>query len=104
MPRSGGPNRRQSGHSLQAFFEQLLKRYRDGGLTSTTRITYRSGGLAIRGFIVEPKAPGPHPVIIFNHGGVMQWGRIILPEILEFNRLAERGYIVGLQPSRRGRQ
>jgi dipeptidyl aminopeptidase/acylaminoacyl peptidase len=24
----------------------------------------------------------------------MQWGRIILPEILEFNRLAERGYIV----------
>ncbi len=44
--------------------------------------------------MVEPRTPGPHPVIIFNHGGVMQWGRIILPEVLEFHRLAERGYIV----------
>jgi dipeptidyl aminopeptidase/acylaminoacyl peptidase len=81
-------------HYARAFSEADYARYRDGALTTTTRISYRSGNLAIRGFIVEPKAPGPHPVIIFNHGGVMQWGRIILPEIMEFNRLAERGYIV----------
>lgn len=33
---------------------------------------------------------GPHPVIIYNHGGVMGAGRIILAEILESNRLAYR--------------
>lgn len=78
----------------QLFPAAVFDRYRDGVTTRATRITYWSEGLLIRGIMVEPRAPGPHPVIIFNHGGVMKWGRIILPEILEFNRLAERGYIV----------
>jgi dipeptidyl aminopeptidase/acylaminoacyl peptidase len=62
--------------------------------TRAHRITYRSGGLRVNGLMVAPRTPGPHPVIVFNHGGVMQWGRIIVPEILEFHRLAARGYIV----------
>lgn len=81
-------------HYAEAFPEEQYARYVQGTLTSTTKITYRSGGLVIQGVLVEPRTPGPHPVVIFNHGGVMQWGRIILPEVLEFNRLAERGYIV----------
>jgi len=81
-------------HYAEAFSDDQYSRYTQDTLTSTTRITYRSGGLVIQGILVEPRTPGPHPVIIFNHGGVMQWGRIILPEVLEFNRLAERGYIV----------
>lgn len=76
------------------FPEADWVRYRDGGATRASRITYRSDGLLIRGLIVEPRTPGPHPVVVFNHGGVMQWGRIILPEVLEFHRLAERGHIV----------
>ncbi len=76
------------------FSEDEFDRYRSGQRTRTSRITYRHDGLLINGFLVEPTTRGPHPVLIFNHGGVMKWGRIVLPEMLEFNRLAERGYIV----------
>lgn len=68
--------------------------YSEGGATTTSRIAYRSDGLAIRSFLGAPKAPGHYPVLIYNHGGVMRWGRIVLPEILYFNRLAARGHIV----------
>jgi pimeloyl-ACP methyl ester carboxylesterase len=33
------------------------------------RVTYQSGGLTIFGQVCRPGDPGPHPVIIFNHGG-----------------------------------
>lgn len=69
-------------------------RYAAGTDTHTERITYRNDGLTIGGVMVSPRTPGRHPVIIYNHGNVMDVGRIILAEILEFNRLAERGYIV----------
>lgn len=65
-----------------------------GRMTVTSRITYRSGGLAIRGLLVEPRAPGRHPVIVYNHGGIGKYGRIVLWDILEMNRLAARGYVV----------
>ncbi|WP_158266619.1 alpha/beta hydrolase family protein [Allosphingosinicella deserti] len=76
------------------FSDADYKRYKAGTRTRTSRIAYRSGDLSINGFIVEPLSQGPHPILVFNHGGVMQWGRIVLAELLEFNRLAERGYIV----------
>lgn len=70
-------------------------RWTGGGTAiSISRIVYRSGGLAIRGLLIEPRAPGRYPVLIFNHGGVGQWGRIVVPDILEMSRLAERGYVV----------
>ena len=81
-------------HYDRAFPEADWIRYRAGGATRASRITYRSDGLLIRGLVVAPRTPGPHPVIVFNHGGVMQWGRIVLADVLEFHRLAERGYIV----------
>ena len=76
------------------FSSSDYARYRAGTITRTTRFSYQNDGNTVRGIMVEPVSSGRHPVIIFNHGGVMQWGRIILAEILEFNRLAERGYIV----------
>jgi dienelactone hydrolase len=33
------------------------------------RVTYKSGGLTIFGQVCRPADPGPHPVLIFNHGG-----------------------------------
>lgn len=33
------------------------------------RVTYRSGGLTIFGQVCRPAGVGPHPVLIFNHGG-----------------------------------
>ncbi|WP_271145974.1 prolyl oligopeptidase family serine peptidase [Brevundimonas sp. NIBR10] len=76
------------------YSEADYARYVEGRTTHIERIRYRNQGLTIHGLMVAPRTPGPHPVIIYNHGGVMQWGRILLPEVLEFNRLAERGYIV----------
>lgn len=76
------------------YLDADYRRGTAGTATTTERITYRSGGLAIRGLLVRPRTPGPHPVLIFNHGGVGQWGRIVLLDILEMNRLAERGYVV----------
>ncbi|WP_375285563.1 alpha/beta hydrolase family protein [Sphingomonas sp.] len=69
-------------------------RYQSGRTVTASRIGYRSDGLLIRGIMVAPPSPGPHPVILYAHGGVARWGRIIVPEVLEFHRLAERGYIV----------
>ena len=69
-------------------------RWTQGRTVAISRIVYRSGGLAIRGLLIEPRKAGRYPVLIFNHGGVGQWGRIIVPDILEMSRLAERGYVV----------
>lgn len=76
------------------FSREDYAAYVTGVSTATTRITYRSDGRRIRGIVVVPRAPGRHPVVIFNHGGVGAVGRIVLSEILEFNRLAARGYVV----------
>lgn len=83
-----------AGYYARLITPEQYARYATGTTTRTERITYRNDGLTIRGIMVSPRTPGPHPVIIYNHGGVMEVGRIILAEILEFNRLAERGYIV----------
>lgn len=69
-------------------------RYARGERTRTDRIRYVSEGRWITGVMVSPRTPGPHPLLVYNHGGVMQWGRITLADVLEFNRLAERGYVV----------
>ncbi|MEH3104995.1 MAG: prolyl oligopeptidase family serine peptidase [Sphingomonas phyllosphaerae] len=71
-----------------------FNRWTQGRTIGISRIVYRSGGLAIRGLLLEPRTPGHHPVLIFNHGGVGEWGRIVVPDILEMSRLAERGYVV----------
>ncbi|GAA4222436.1 hypothetical protein GCM10022253_30940 [Sphingomonas endophytica] len=69
-------------------------RWTQGRTIGISRIVYRSGGLAIRGLLLEPRTPGRHPVLIYNHGGVGEWGRIIVPDVLAMSRLAERGYVV----------
>lgn len=75
--------------------EQAFSRYRDGATVAAYRLTYRSDGLAIQGFIVAPKRCDPAcPVVLFAHGGAAQWGRITFFDLLEMHRLAERGYIV----------
>lgn len=92
---AGTPN----GKAAAAAYAGLITaadydRWHSGTTVTATRLRYASYGRIIKAVMVAPKLPGRYPVIIFNHGGVMQWGRIIVPEILEFHRLAERGYIV----------
>jgi dienelactone hydrolase len=35
----------------------------------TESVTYRSEGLLIKGQVCRPKSAGPHPMIVYNHGG-----------------------------------
>lgn len=77
------------------YSEKAFNRYKDQEKAQAHRITYMSEGLKITGYMVRPKEiTEPLPVIIYNHGGAMKWGRIVLSEILEFHRIAEQGYIV----------
>ena len=70
-------------------------RFHSGTSVRVERITYQSDGLAIKGFLISPKKPKTStPLIVFNRGGTLEWSRITFWEILEFCRLAERGYTV----------
>lgn len=78
------------------------RRHCDGQQTRATRISYPSDGLRITGFLVRPMhAQGRLPVVVFLHGGVMEWGRITFADILEMHHLAGQGYLV-LAPYFRG--
>ncbi|MEZ4806273.1 MAG: prolyl oligopeptidase family serine peptidase [Flavobacteriales bacterium] len=69
----------------------------DSNLARTTvqRISYLSDGLKVRGYLIEPTAPGPHPCIIFNRGGNREFGKISDPLLLRFLvPLASWGYVV----------
>jgi len=92
--RSGPGGEKAAEEYATAFPDDLYRRAATSTDAEIYRIQYRSDDLSIRGFMVAPRDAGPHPVIIFNHGGTMQWGRIVLADLLEFVRLAERGYIV----------
>lgn len=77
------------------YSAEAFDRYKSRTTVQAYRITYMSEGLRITGYMVRPKdIAEPLPVVIYNHGGVMKWGRIIMSEILEFHRLAEQCYIV----------
>jgi carboxymethylenebutenolidase len=64
------------------------------------RVTYRSGGLTLVGFVYKPDGPGPFPTVIWNHGSEKNPG-----DGPQFDSVAEIfvpvGYAV-FAPTRRG--
>lgn len=90
----GDQGERQVAIHSAMFDAASFDRYYQQKDVKAFRLQYQSEGLKINAFMVRPAAPGSYPVIVYNHGGVMQWGKIVFPEMLEFHRLAERGYIV----------
>lgn len=58
-------------------------------------ITYDSGGVPVAGFLFVPKAPGPHPAIIYNRGGYGTFG-MLSPDLnfLQLADLAAEGLVV----------
>lgn len=59
------------------------------------RITYRSNTLRVRGAIVQPKAPGPYPCVIYLRGGNRDFGRLSDWKIAKgMARMASWGYVV----------
>jgi len=51
--------------------------------------------LKIRGFLIEPKAKGKYPVIIFNRGGNKELGAVTIATLTDFlAKIAAKGFIV----------
>lgn len=65
------------------------------------RISYRSGGLRVTGYLLHPAAPGPHPVLIWLRGGNREFGKIDQITLLNLQYVADAGFIV-LAPQYRG--
>lgn len=58
-------------------------------------ITYLSDGLKINGFVASPKAEGNYPCIIWNRGGVKEYGAFNLVRVAALlGKLASHGYVV----------
>ena len=51
--------------------------------------------LKIRGFLIEPKAKGKYPVIIFNRGGNRESGAVTIATLTDFlAKIADKGFII----------
>ncbi len=58
-------------------------------------IIYESDGLKVRGIIVEPKAEGKYPVVIFNRGGNRDYGQLTIGTmVMVMSKLAAEGYVI----------
>ncbi|MEM1327159.1 MAG: prolyl oligopeptidase family serine peptidase [Bacteroidota bacterium] len=59
------------------------------------RITYNSEQLKVNGFVVQPKAAGVYPCIIWNRGGVKEFGAInLMRAAAMLGKIANEGYVV----------
>ena len=58
-------------------------------------ITYQSDEHVVRGILIEPKAGGKFPVVIFNRGGNRDFAPLTLGTLLIYtSKLAEQGYVI----------
>lgn len=76
--------------------EKLILALENEKYVNVYRITYRSRGLLIAGFVVEPKEQkGKLPCIIWNRGGSRDFGAIVVGTCYQkIAPLARQGYIV----------
>lgn len=68
-------------------------------MIKTTRVLdmiYVSDGLKIHGYMIFPRDLGnrPLPVLVFNHGGNRNYGRLLIRDLIWLNRFAAKGYLV----------
>lgn len=58
-------------------------------------ITYLSDGLKVHGYLIQPKAEGLYPSIIYNRGGNRDFGSISLTSaVIRLGKIANEGYVV----------
>lgn len=66
------------------------------GSVSCTRLTYRSDGLKVIGYLwrSRQRPAGPQPIIIFNRGGALEDSKLRANTQFGFYRFVEEGYVV----------
>lgn len=58
-------------------------------------LTYLSDGLKVKAYVIQPKAEGKYPCIIFNRGGNRDFGAWNASGIIRFfSSIAKEGYVV----------
>ena len=62
--------------------------------TEAQVITYRSGGLKIQGYVVQPKQPGTYPCVVYCRGGHEDFGQLDLWTVSALADIAHHGYVV----------
>lgn len=62
--------------------------------TETLAITYLSGGLKIRGYVLQPTKPGKYPCVIFCRGGHEDFAQLDLSYLPVLADIAQHGYVV----------
>lgn len=81
--------------SLQAQRIRVWPGYRQVfAQTETLAITYRSGGLKIQGYVMQPQQPGKYPCVIFCRGGHEDFGQIDVLYTSVLADIANHGYVV----------
>lgn len=53
----------------------------------TYYITYMSDGLKVKGYLVQPKAPGVYPAVIYNRGGNREFGKLTSASLQVYARM-----------------
>jgi len=57
--------------------------------------TYQSDTIEVKGFMIEPKADGKYPVVIFNRGGNRDFSSLSIGTLINYtSKLASQGYII----------
>lgn len=75
--------------------EVFKKQFQHLAELELSKLWYYSDGLKINGFVIQPKAAGNYPVIIFNRGGNKSFGSFKAIHIIYFlSQLASEGYVV----------
>lgn len=75
--------------------DTLNSEYKFANNLNYTEIVYKSDSQDIKGFLIEPKAKGNYPIVIFNRGGNRDFNELTL-KMLFFSTavLANEGYII----------
>lgn len=94
-PCTFGPYEEQSNFTKRFYSRDEYEYARSGPRTDCSRITYKSGGLKVIGFLVRPRNLGSNriPVIIFNRGGFLDIGKLQPFNLVDLIRLAEAGFV-----------
>jgi dipeptidyl aminopeptidase/acylaminoacyl peptidase len=91
-----GPYEQQGAFTRRFYSKEDYDYARSSPRSECFRIEYRSDGLRVVGYLVRPRdlAARRFPVIIFNRGGFLDRGKIQSFNLVDFTRLAEKGFVV----------
>jgi dipeptidyl aminopeptidase/acylaminoacyl peptidase len=77
-------------HTIRPAYNEMAK------ATVVTELFYFSDGLKVKGYVLAPRKSkvGHLPILVFNHGGNRDYGKLSIHDLLWLNGFANKGYLV----------